>query len=72
MRQVICVGDHDETTRAMANDCVGDVSAATRVGFRGAYCSVWENEALTDLFGEMDVLSDTLPELADRVIAATK
>lgn len=56
----------------MANDCVGDVSAATRVGFRGAYCSVWENEALTDLFGEMDVLSDTLPELADRVIAATK
>lgn len=49
-----------------------DVSAATRVGFRGAYCSIWENEALTDLFGDMDVLSDTLPELADKVIAATK
>ena len=39
--------------------------------FRGAYCSVWENEALTDLFGEMDVLSDTLPEMADKVIAST-
>ncbi|RMY26048.1 hypothetical protein D0867_00309 [Hortaea werneckii] len=39
--------------------------------FRGAYCSVWENEALTDLFGDMDVLSDTLPEMADKVIAST-
>ncbi|RMY61166.1 hypothetical protein D0865_01147 [Hortaea werneckii] len=54
-----------------------DVSAARRTGlidkprFRGAYCSVWENEALTDLFGDMDVLSDTLPEMADKVIAST-
>ncbi|RMY62139.1 hypothetical protein D0865_00620 [Hortaea werneckii] len=48
-----------------------DVSAARRTGFRGAYCSVWENEALTDLFGDMDILSDTLPEMADKVIAST-
>ncbi|CZT19123.1 related to 2-haloalkanoic acid dehalogenase [Ramularia collo-cygni] len=47
-----------------------DVSAARRNGFRGAYCSVWEQEPLTDLFGEMDVLSDTLPEMADKIIAA--
>ncbi|RMZ01046.1 hypothetical protein D0862_06508 [Hortaea werneckii] len=38
--------------------------------FRGAYCSVWENEALTDLFGDMDVLSDNLPEMAEKVIAS--
>lgn len=24
--------------------------------FKGAYCSVWETEPLTDIFGEMDVL----------------
>lgn len=48
-----------------------DVSAARRVGFKGAYCSVWENEALTELFGEMDVLADTLPEMADKIIAAS-
>ncbi|KAI5368232.1 putative HAD hydrolase, subfamily IA, phosphoglycolate phosphatase-like, domain 2, HAD superfamily [Septoria linicola] len=49
-----------------------DVSAAKRTGFRGAYCSVWENEALTDLFGDMDVLSDSLPAMADKIIAATQ
>lgn len=49
-----------------------DVSAAKRAGFRGAYCSVWEKEACSDLFGgEMDVMSDTLEELADGIIAAT-
>lgn len=49
-----------------------DVSAAKRVGFKGAYCSVWENEALTEVFGELDVLADTLPEMADKIIAASQ
>ncbi|CAK3862290.1 related to 2-haloalkanoic acid dehalogenase [Lecanosticta acicola] len=49
-----------------------DASAAKRTGFRGAYCSVYEGEALTDLFGEMDVLSDSLPEMADKIIAASR
>ena len=58
--------------------------------FKGAYCSVWETEPLTDIFGEMDVLvrtsvssratpkadvsrkSDTLPEMADKIIAASR
>lgn len=57
------------------NICFYDESAIPRScshRFRGAYCSVWEREALTDLFGEMDVLADTLPEMADKVIAASK
>jgi 2-haloacid dehalogenase len=33
---------------------------------------VWEREPLINLFGEMDVLSDTLPEMADKVIAASQ
>jgi len=48
------------------------VSAAKRAGFRGAYCSVWEKEACSELFGgEMDVMSNTLEELADGIIAAS-
>lgn len=49
-----------------------DVSAAKRAGFRGAYCTVWEKEACSELFGgEMEVMADTLEEMADGIIAAT-
>ena len=48
-----------------------DTSAAKRAGYRAAFCTVWEGEALPDIFGEVDVVADTLPEMADKVIAAT-
>lgn len=37
--------------------------------FKGAYCSVWEKESLSELFGEMDVLDETLPGMAEKIIA---
>ncbi|KAL2836922.1 HAD-like domain-containing protein [Aspergillus pseudoustus] len=46
-----------------------DVSAARRAGFRGAYSAIWEKEPLTELFGEMDVIDETLPGMADKIIA---
>ncbi|KAL3482290.1 HAD-like domain-containing protein [Aspergillus californicus] len=49
-----------------------DVSAARRAGFKGAYCSIWEKEPLTELFGEMDVIDETLPGMAERIIAHQK
>ncbi|KAH7253523.1 HAD-like domain-containing protein [Fusarium redolens] len=48
-----------------------DVSAAKLVGFKSAYCSVLEKEPCVDIFGEMDVMSDSLSEMADRIIQAT-
>ncbi|KAF7547581.1 hypothetical protein G7Z17_g7624 [Cylindrodendrum hubeiense] len=48
-----------------------DVSSAKQVGFKSAYCSVLEKEACIDLFGEMDVMSDTLSEMADKIIKAS-
>lgn len=45
-----------------------DVSAAGRTGFKTAYCKALEKEPLEELFGKMDVVSDTLPELADGLI----
>jgi 2-haloacid dehalogenase len=47
-----------------------DVSAAGRAGFKTAYCLVLEKEPLEDVFGKMDVVAETLPELADKVAAA--
>ncbi|KAL4758879.1 FAD dependent oxidoreductase-domain-containing protein [Aspergillus foveolatus] len=47
-----------------------DVSAARRAGFKGAYTSIWEKEPLTELFGEMDVVDETLPGMADKIIAS--
>ncbi|ORY58577.1 putative 2-haloalkanoic acid dehalogenase [Pseudomassariella vexata] len=48
-----------------------DVSAAKKIGFKGAYCSVYEKEDCAELFGEkMDVMSDTLPEMARKIIEA--
>lgn len=37
--------------------------------FIGAYCHIWEKESLSELFGKMDVMADTLPEMADKIIA---
>lgn len=47
-----------------------DVSAAGRAGFKTAYCTVLEKEPLEDIFGKTDVTTETLPELAEKVIAA--
>ncbi|ROW02435.1 hypothetical protein VMCG_06018 [Cytospora schulzeri] len=49
-----------------------DVSTARTVGFHGAYCTILEAEPLYDVFGEMDVVAPTLPEMAEKIIAATK
>ncbi|KAF2769844.1 HAD-like protein [Teratosphaeria nubilosa] len=47
-----------------------DVSAARRVGFKGAYCTVYEKEPNTQLYvGDMEVIADTLVEMAEKVIA---
>jgi len=37
--------------------------------FKAAWCSVWEKEQCEDIFGEMDVTADSLPELAEKIIA---
>lgn len=39
--------------------------------FHGAYCTILEAEPLYDVFGEMDVVAPTLPEMAEKIIAAT-
>jgi 2-haloacid dehalogenase len=40
--------------------------------FRGAYSLVLEKDKLPDLFGEIDITADTLPEMADGIIAASE
>jgi 2-haloacid dehalogenase len=41
--------------------------------FKGAYCSVYEKEDCIELFdAEMDVMADTLPEMAKKIIEASK
>ncbi|KAK8034248.1 hypothetical protein PG993_009243 [Apiospora rasikravindrae] len=46
-----------------------DASAARRTGFKGAWVSLWEKESCSDIFGDMDVVADSLPEMADRIVA---
>ncbi|CAP99003.1 Pc22g17150 [Penicillium rubens Wisconsin 54-1255] len=47
-----------------------DVSAAVKAGFRGAYCSIYEKESCIDIFDtKMDVMAETLLEVADKMIA---
>lgn len=40
--------------------------------FHGAYCTALEGEPLYSVFGELDVVAPTLPEMADKIIAATQ
>lgn len=46
-----------------------DVSAAVKVGFRGAYCTVYEQEPCLEIFDtEMDVIAPGLVEMADMIV----
>ena len=38
--------------------------------FKGAYCTVLEMEPLHQLFGDMDVVDETLPGMAEKIIAS--
>lgn len=40
--------------------------------FKAAWCSVWEGEALPEIFGEVDVVADSLVDMADKIIEAAK
>ncbi|OOF94035.1 hypothetical protein ASPCADRAFT_507926 [Aspergillus carbonarius ITEM 5010] len=49
-----------------------DVAAATKVGFRGAYCTVYEKEGAYKVFdARMEVVADGLVEMARGIVAAT-
>ncbi|KAI9054511.1 hypothetical protein LZ554_001668 [Drepanopeziza brunnea f. sp. 'monogermtubi'] len=50
-----------------------DVSAAVKAGFRGAYCSIYDQDPCAEIFDTetMDVMAETLPEMADKIIALT-
>jgi 2-haloacid dehalogenase len=40
--------------------------------FKGAYCTVWEKEPCLDLFGAMNVMADTCPHMARKIVEASK
>ncbi|KAL2834913.1 FAD dependent oxidoreductase-domain-containing protein [Aspergillus cavernicola] len=63
------VAENEGKTPWFAAGHMWDVSAARRAGFKGAYSSVWEKEPLTELFGEMDVIDETLAGMAEKIIA---
>ncbi|KAF1832632.1 hypothetical protein BDW02DRAFT_640645 [Decorospora gaudefroyi] len=46
--------------------------AAGKAGFQTAYCAVLEKEPLEEVFGKMDVVADTLPELAERLVGVVE
>ncbi|PVI03038.1 DAO-domain-containing protein [Periconia macrospinosa] len=47
-----------------------DVSTARTVGFKGAYSTVLEAEPLHEIYGDMEVVADSLPGMADGIITA--
>ncbi|QSZ37369.1 hypothetical protein DSL72_009467 [Monilinia vaccinii-corymbosi] len=61
--------DGDESWFAAGH--MWDVSAAKKAGFKGAYCTEYEREPCLDIFGtEMDVMADSLPEMAEKIVKA--
>ncbi|PWN37425.1 HAD-like protein [Meira miltonrushii] len=41
-----------------------DLAGARQSGFKTAYCTAYEGESVTELWGEMDIVAPTLKELA--------
>ena len=64
-------GEGDEKWFAAAH--MWDVSAAVKVGFRGAYCTIYEMDPCGDLFDEkMDVIEDSLLKMAEGLVRASQ
>ncbi|KAJ5332539.1 uncharacterized protein N7506_006322 [Penicillium brevicompactum] len=62
----------DDDVKWFAAAHMWDVSAAVKVGFRGAYCTIYEQESCAEIFDtEMEVLADALPQMAERIVAAS-
>lgn len=40
--------------------------------FNTAYSTILEGEYLSEIYGELDVVAETLPAMADRIIVASK
>lgn len=47
-----------------------DTDSLVSCRFKGAWVSVWEKETCSDIFGDMDVIADDLPSLADKIVAS--
>lgn len=63
----------EEDTKWFAAAHMWDVTAAVKVGFRGAYCTVYEKESCAEIFdAELEVVADSLPDMADRIIVASR
>lgn len=41
------------------------------IRFKAAWCSVWEIEPVPEIFGEVDVVADSLVEMAEKIIEAS-
>ncbi|KAL2829423.1 HAD-like domain-containing protein [Aspergillus cavernicola] len=62
----------EEDVKWFAAAHMWDVSAAVKVGFRGAYCTVYEKEPCLEIFDtQMDVIADGLVEMAEMVVKAS-
>ncbi|KAJ5238897.1 hypothetical protein N7468_003516 [Penicillium chermesinum] len=63
----------DDDVKWFAAAHMWDVTAAVKVGFRGAYCSVYEKESCAEIFDtELEVFAETLPQMADGIISASR
>ncbi|KAF7594753.1 hypothetical protein BBP40_008460 [Aspergillus hancockii] len=63
----------EEDVKWFAAAHMWDVSAAVKVGFRGAYCSIYEREACEEIFDtRMEVFAGTLEEMAGGIIEASR
>jgi 2-haloacid dehalogenase len=62
------IGEKDVKWFAAAH--MWDVTAATKVGFRGAWSSVYENEACLDIFDDakLEVVAGGLLEMAQQIV----
>lgn len=43
----------------------------SRSRFKAAWCSAWEIEPVPEVFGEVDVVADSLVDMADKIIKAS-
>jgi 2-haloacid dehalogenase len=62
----------DEDQKWFAAAHMWDVSAAVKAGFRGAYCTIYEQDACETIFTEkMEIMADNLETMAMRIVEAS-
>ena len=57
-----------KSSQCSSSSSISETNVSLTNSFKGAWVSLWEKESCPEIFGEMEVIADDLPGLADGIV----